>query len=109
MKKKTRCPLVMVEWVDSAQPRSRWEYLANIGASEGVRCASVGWLVSDGKRNKALAPNMGALDAPDSLQVCGVITIPTRSITKITRLKEPKRPQRRDGRSDSVSTAGAKR
>ena len=83
------CPLVMLAWVGSVQPQSRWEMLANVGHPNGVKCVSVGWLVSDQKDRKSLAPNMGAVDS-ESLQVSGVITIPAQCITKITRLKEPR-------------------
>jgi len=88
-KRRVQCPLVMIEWVDSVQPQSRWEMLANVGHPSGVKCVSVGWLVSDQKDRKSLAPNMGAVGS-ESMQVSGIITIPARSITKITRLKEPR-------------------
>ena len=39
-----RCPLVFVEWEDSAQPVSNWSYLADIEEASAVVCASVGWL-----------------------------------------------------------------
>lgn len=90
MKPATKCPLVMIEWVDSVLPRSRWDYLTDIGRPEAVRCVSVGWLVADHKNIKSLAPNMGAVDTSDSLQVSGLITIPMQAIIKITRLKEPR-------------------
>jgi hypothetical protein len=89
MKPTKQCPLVMIEWMDSVQPQSRWTLLTAVGQPDGVRCVSVGWLVSDTKRSKSVAPNMGAIDDPDSLQVSGVITIPSRCILKVTKLKEP--------------------
>lgn len=85
----TSCPLVMVEWEDSAQPIPTWAYLASFKAPGAVRCASVGWLIHDDAATKAIAPNMGALDDECSLQVSGVIQIPTSCILQITRLKEP--------------------
>jgi hypothetical protein len=90
MKAAKKCPLVMVEWVDSAQPRSGWEYLSGVGEPAAVHCASVGWLVVDTKDTKGVAPNMGAVNSPDSLQISGLITIPTKCVTRITRLKEPR-------------------
>lgn len=84
------CPLVMIEWEDSAQPIPSWSYLANLQKPAAVLCASVGWLVSDGESVKALAPNMGAITNKSSVQVSGVIQIPTRCIRKITKLKEPR-------------------
>lgn len=81
-------PLVMIEWVDSAQPQSSWKFLEDVGTPESIRCVSVGWLVSDGEENKSVAPNMGDVNSPDSMQVSGVITIPVCSIVKITPLRE---------------------
>lgn len=87
----SKSPLVMVEWVDSAQPRPDWQFLSDLHPPNIVNCASVGWLVVDNKKIKALAPNMGSTDNPDSLQASGIITIPTQAVTKITRIKEPRR------------------
>ena len=53
------CPLVMIEWEDSAQPLPNWRYLADFEADGAVLCTSVGWLIHDGEDVKALAPNMG--------------------------------------------------
>lgn len=82
--KNNDCPLVMIEWVDSAQPQSSWKFLEDVGTPESIHCVSVGWLVADGKTNKSVAPNMGNVNSPDSMQVSGVITIPVCSIVKIT-------------------------
>lgn len=84
------CPLVMVEWEDSAQPIPSWSYLSSFEPSGTIRCASVGWLIRDDSEMKALAPNMGALDDENSVQVPGVIQIPTRCVIRITQLREPK-------------------
>ena len=84
-----KCPLVMVKWLDSVQPVSRWQHLEDVGHPSVVTCVSVGWLISDTDDAKSLAPNMASTD-PDSLQVSGVITIPSRCILKVARLKEPK-------------------
>jgi hypothetical protein len=83
------CPLVMIEWEDSAQPIPSWSYLSSFDAPGTVRCVSVGWLIHENKQMKALAPNLGALDAENSVQVSGVIQIPARCVIKQTRLKEP--------------------
>lgn len=83
------CRLVMIEWEDSAQPISSWAYLASLDATKAVRCVSVGWLIHDGKDVKALAPNMGNLNDESSVQVSGVIRIPTRCISRVVDLKEP--------------------
>ena len=83
------CPLVMVEWEDSAQPIPNWSYLASFDPSGTIRCASVGWLIRDDGQMLALAPNMGALDDENSVQVSGVIQIPTRCVLKVVPLDEP--------------------
>ena len=81
------CPLVMVHWVDSAQPISAWSFLAQAGFGSVVQCVSVGWLIHDDDDVKALAPNMGDIGTA-SVQVSGVIRIPTGSITGMTELAE---------------------
>lgn len=86
-----QCPLVMIEWEDSAQPISAWSYLSSFNPPGVIRIASVGWLIRDGNDFKALAPNMGGIDDPDSLQVSGVIQIPTRCVLKVSPIKEPRR------------------
>ena len=79
----------MIEWEDSAQPIPTWSYLASFEPSGTIRCASVGWLIRDDDQMKALAPNMGAVDDENSVQVSGVIQIPARCVIKQTRLLEP--------------------
>lgn len=83
------CPLVMIEWEDSAQPIPTWSYLSSFEPTGTIRCASVGWLIRDDAQMKALAPNMGAINDERSLQVSGVIQIPTSCVLRVTRLKEP--------------------
>ena len=83
------CPLVMIEWEDSAQPIPAWSYLASFEAPGTIRCASVGWLICNDGQMLALAPNMGAIDDENSVQVSGVIQIPARCVLKLTRLREP--------------------
>ena len=83
----SRCPLVMIEWQDSAQPVAEWSYLAGWDAPSVVNCVSVGWLIHDGEV-KALAPNMGDLGS-ENAQVSGVIRIPACCITRMVELDEP--------------------
>lgn len=82
------CPLVMVEWEDSAQPIPSWSYLASFEAPGTIRCVSVGWMIRDDDEMKALAPNMGAIDDENSVQVSGVIQIPTRCVLHVTPMAE---------------------
>lgn len=84
-----KCPLVMVEWEDSAQPVPDWTYLVDFPKPAVVHCVSVGWLIHDGADVKALAPNMGDIGA-ESMQVSGVFRIPARCIVRIVEMDEPK-------------------
>lgn len=86
--------LVLIEWEDSTQPVSQWQHVADIKVT-AVRIASVGWLVKDGKKVKALAPNVGGLNGKGDPQVSGVIAIPTRCVIQIRTLEQ----------SDAVSTS----
>ena len=80
----------MIEWEDSAQPISSWQLLADFEGGDTLRCASVGWLIRDDAEMKAVAPNMGAVNQENSVQVSGVIRIPTRCVLKVTKLREPR-------------------
>lgn len=81
------CPLVLIEWVDSAQPVPGWSWLDDNTWEDVVKCQSVGWLVNDGEDVKSLAPNIGEMGDDNSMQVSGVIRIPARSIVKLIPLK----------------------
>lgn len=102
------CPLVMIEWDDSVQPAPSWTRLSDFENPIAMRCASVGWLIYDGDDVKVLAPNMADIMVPDNLQVSGAIRIPTKSVVKVTRVKEPSisssYPSRRPSRPDLKRT-----
>ena len=83
------CPLVMIEWEDSAQPIPAWSYLASFEAPGTIRCVSVVWMIRDDKQMKVVAPNMGGVNTSGSLQVSGMIQIPTSCVLQITHLNEP--------------------
>ena|SRR3990167_10087770 len=83
------CPLVMIQWEDSAQPISSWSYLSDFEPKPVIRCASVGWLIHDGEDVKSLAPNMGGLENENNMQVSGIIQIPARCIISVHNLEEP--------------------
>ena len=86
---KDKCPLVIVEWVDSSQPQANWSFLDELPELQVVECASVGWLVHQSADVIGLAPNMGNTRADqDSVQTSGLMTIPTRCVLKITCLDE---------------------
>lgn len=81
-----RFRLVMVEWEDSEQPVSAWQWLSDITARRPMRIRSVGWLIRDEADAKVLAPNIGFLD---EAQASGIIRIPARCVVAIRNLKEP--------------------
>jgi hypothetical protein len=85
MPKTEAAPLVLIEWEDSAQPLAAWRYLDDLPV-EIVKCQSVGFLVYDGAKVKALAPNVGDWGG-EHAQASGLMRIPARCITKISRLR----------------------
>lgn len=84
----TDCPLVLIEWEDSAQPVPVWAYVQDIECKPAVQCSSVGWLLHDNDKVKTIAPNMGEIGSENSLQASGVLRIPTSCVTRIVRLSE---------------------
>lgn len=80
--------LVLIEWVDSAQPLPGWRYLEDAPSPEAIRCFSVGWLVSENERAKVLVPNIGDLDSGGSAQGSGFIRIPVASVIRQVELVE---------------------
>lgn len=84
----SKCPLVMIEWVDSRQPTQGWQWLSSYEPATACDCASVGWLIHDGSEVKALAPNMADLGNGDDMQASGVIHIPTLAVRRAVPLAE---------------------
>lgn len=83
--------LVLIEWEDSVQPSSAWQFVDDVKTTV-VRVASTGWLIKDGRKVKVLAPNVGGLDGKVKAQVSGVIQIPTRCVIQIRDLIEVVEP-----------------
>lgn len=79
--------LVSIEWIDSVQPTSGWQFLSEYKESEPIKCISVGFLVCDKKDVKGLAQNIGNKDGRETIQASGIIHIPSKCITKIKKLK----------------------
>src|SRR5262245_35745591 len=75
-KMRTSPQLVVVEWEDSTQPTSPWQWIADIKADAPKLCVTVGFLVHDTPEVKVLAQNLGDV-AGAAVQGSGVITIPT--------------------------------
>lgn len=87
MKKKRRnkidfskCPLVLVEWVDSAYSLG-WHW--SDGTPTVKHCQSVGWVQKRSRDAITLTANLTMEESP---QRCCEITIPVCAIKKIHRL-----------------------
>ena len=94
MKKPKVCPLVIVTWVDSNQPRPSWEHLASYEkVQEPTLCASVGWLLQSDRKVKVLAQSLGGMEdaSGGNAQSMGRVVIPTRAVLKIEPLAERRR------------------
>jgi hypothetical protein len=76
-------PMVLIEWEDSTQAAPEWQWAKSLQTPPALRCTSIGFLVGNGKRQKSLAISV----ANDASQVSGIISIPTRCITGIRKLK----------------------
>jgi hypothetical protein len=81
-------PLVLIEWEDSSQPASRWYALSELEAEEPALCRTVGFLVGDGLV-KLVAHSIGGYH--QNSHAAGIIRIPSRAITKLTRLSPRRR------------------
>jgi len=79
--------LVIIEWLDSFGCSSSWQPL-DISTPKPMRVKSVGWLAYDGKDCKVVIPHLSSEAPPGETirQGCGDMTIPTRSILKVTTL-----------------------
>lgn len=80
--------LVLIEWIDSHSGRG-WQSLDEIKqCARLLYCRSVGWLVSENKDCKVLAPHIsGEKNGDIELHGCGDLTIPKKSILKTTVLR----------------------
>jgi hypothetical protein len=82
------CPLVLIRWLDSRQPRSAWRFIADVGEPKAVECATVGWLLKDNTDVKVVCQSVGDLGDPENAQASGVMVIPARCIISIENLEE---------------------
>lgn len=78
-------PLLLVEWEDSAQPESPWQWVHDYKIPKIVACVSVGYLIAETKNAIAIAPNLGDVSEPRA-QACGIMRIPRRAIIRQRRL-----------------------
>ena len=72
--------LVFVEWEDSAQGHSHWQYLDEIEIPSTIQCQSVGWLINKNDQVIQLANSIGGVSGS---QASGIITILGKCIVKI--------------------------
>jgi hypothetical protein len=75
--------LLLIEWLDSAQPLPNWRFLDDLPPIECINCRSVGWLIAETEKVVMLAPNIGN----NGEQASGFIRIPVRSIVSKRTLK----------------------
>ena len=81
----TTYPLILVEWEDSAQPTSGWQWLDEIGDSQPITCRTAGYLVAENEKGLTIALSIGDMTSQRP-QVNGATRIPRRAIVSITSL-----------------------
>ncbi|MXX62627.1 MAG: hypothetical protein F4112_04040 [Holophagales bacterium] len=73
---------VLVEWEDSSQPASAWQWLSEAVAAV-VQCRTVGWLLPDSDE-KTLRVCLGYAEGEDGdYQVSGLQAIPRRAVVAV--------------------------
>jgi hypothetical protein len=85
---RTDCPLVIIRWLDSAQPISAWRHLHDLPHTKPIECATVGWLLKDDDEVKVVCQSVGDLKSPKNAQASGIMTIPARCVLSVERLTE---------------------
>lgn len=103
---RTDCPLVIIRWLDSAQPLSSWQYLSALPRTRPIECATVGWLLKDNDDIKVICQSVGDLDNPKNAQASGIMTIPARCVLSIEKLTEEDVLTFSAGSAGSVGPAG---
>jgi len=80
--------LVLIEWFDSHGPLDGWQILEDMECThEPLKCRSVGWLLHDGEACKVIMPHIaGDKNMHLPSQGRGILTIPTKSIVRLTEL-----------------------
>ena len=79
--------LVLIEWLDSAQPVAAWRFIEDIGNEAPHRCQTVGHLIHDGDDSKVVALSIATVDGTDTWgQAAGVTTIPACSVIRLVDL-----------------------
>ena len=76
---------VMVEWEDSVQINPSWQWRDEMDCPSVAGCCSIGWVMEEDHRQLSLAVSISTGESGRQ-QVAGVITIPKRSILRISPL-----------------------
>lgn len=84
-KPRTPYKLVLIEWEDSAQPVSVWQWVDAYEIPKTVQCISVGYLIGQNKTALAVAPNLGDL-TNERIQASGIIRVPRSSVIRLLEL-----------------------
>lgn len=99
---KNKPEMVLIEWEDSAQAAPQWQWLPDAVPPSILKCRSIGFLIRDNKKEKALAISIAGAQDGDADQASGIISIPTRCVTSIERITSSSR-RRSYGRAAASS------
>jgi hypothetical protein len=77
--------MVLIEWLDSRQPFSGWQFIEDLEVPKSCKCISVGWLLEEDAGRVVIAAHLGDLNRNG--QTMGVMVIPLCAILKKTLLK----------------------
>lgn len=78
----------LIEWVDSRGATDRWARINDLADHDCCKMISVGWVIAEDDTEMQVAPHVGIEDDVEDAQVCGVMVIPKRCITRRTTLNE---------------------
>ncbi len=81
--------LVLIDWLDAHAGRG-WQTVEQLErAAEPLYCRSVGWLIAERSDCKVIVPHIsGEKNSATILSGCGDLTIPNKSIVKLTILRK---------------------
>lgn len=81
--------LVLIEWLD-AHAGSGWQTVEQLErVAEPLYCKSIGWLVAERSDCKVIVPHVSKeKNGETMLTGCGDLTIPNKSIMKLTVLRK---------------------
>ena len=91
-----KCPLVLVEWVDSHADTSGWALTREREGAplEFDPMRTVGWILRKNREWVEVAQNLGTGRNGDSPQTCNIMSIPRRAIISMRPLTAGDKPAR---------------